>query len=104
MNRKELLEQVKRDIRKVEPNAEIILYGSRSRNDSDEQSDWDFLILLDGSVDDERIDKIRHRLYEIEWACDEVLCSIIISREKWNSPLYKSMPFHRNVEIEGVVI
>jgi len=104
MNREELLEQVKQAIHEIEPNAEIILYGSRSRHDSGEQSDWDFLVLLGGPVDDERIDKIRHRLYEIEWACDEVLCSIIISREEWNSPLYKSMPFHQNVEIEGVVI
>ncbi|MCJ7778171.1 MAG: nucleotidyltransferase domain-containing protein [Sedimentisphaerales bacterium] len=104
MNREELLEQVKQAVREIEPSAEIILYGSRSRKDSDAQSDWDFLILLDGPVDDACIDKIRHRLYEIEWACDEVLCSIIISREEWNSPLYKSMPFHQNVEIEGVVI
>jgi predicted nucleotidyltransferase len=104
VNSAELLELVKRAVREVETGAEIILYGSRARKDSDAQSDWDFLILLDGPVNDERIDKIRHRLYEIEWACDEVLCSIIISREKWNSPLYKSMPFHRNVEIEGVVI
>jgi len=104
MNHEELLEQVKRTIHESEPDAEIILYGSRARRDSDEQSDWDFLILLDGHVDDERIDKIRHHIYEIEWACDEVLCSIIISREEWNSPLYKSMPFHRNVELEGIVI
>jgi uncharacterized protein len=31
------------------------------------QSDWDFLILLNGVVDDERTDAIRHRLYEIDW-------------------------------------
>ena len=104
MNREELLEWVKRAIREVEPDAQIILYGSRARNDSSEQSDWDFLILLDGLVDDERIDKIRHRLYEVEWQCDEVLCSMIRSREEWNSPLYENMPFHRNVEIDGITL
>jgi predicted nucleotidyltransferase len=104
VNRAELLELVKRAIREIEPGAEIILYGSRARKDSDAQSDWDFLILLDGPVNDERIDKIRHRLYEIEWEYDEVLCSVIRNRIEWNSPVYKSMPFHRNVEIEGVVI
>ena len=104
MNREELLERVKRAIREVEPEAEIILYGSRARNDSGEQSDWDFLILLDGPVDDDRINKIRHRLYEIEWQYDEVLCSMIRNREEWNSPLYENMPFHRNVEVDGITL
>jgi predicted nucleotidyltransferase len=104
MNREELLERVKRAIRGVEPDAQIILYGSRARNDSGEQSDWDFLILLDGPIDDQRIDRIRHHLYEIEWQCDEVLCSIIHNREAWNSPLYENMPFHRNVEVDGITL
>jgi len=104
MNREALLECVKQAIQEMEPDAEIILYGSRARKDSDAQSDWDFLILLDGPINDERIDKIRHRLYEIEWECDEVLCSIVRSWEEWNSPLYKSMPFHQNVELDGIVL
>jgi predicted nucleotidyltransferase len=104
MNHEALLECVKQAIQEMEPDAEIILYGSRARKDSGAQSDWDFLILLDGPVNDERIDKIRHRLYEIEWECDEVLCSIVRSREEWNSPLYKSMPFHQDVELDGIVL
>ena len=104
MNSGVLLERVKRAIREMEPDAEIILYGSRARKDSDAQSDWDFLILLDGPVNDERIDEIRHRLYEIEWDCDEVLCCIVRNRKEWNTPLYKSIPFHQNVELEGIVL
>ncbi len=104
MNREELLEQVKRAVSEMEPDAEIILYGSRARGDSRVQSDWDFLVLLDGSVDDERTDKIRHRLYEIEWERDEVLCCIVRNRQEWNSPLWKNMPFRQNVEYEGIVL
>jgi len=104
MNREALLSQVKWAVRQMEPDSEVILYGSRARKDSGAQSDWDFLILLDGPVSDERIDRIRHRLYEIEWDCDQVLCSVIRSREEWNSSLYKSMPFHKNVANEGIVL
>jgi len=104
MNREELLKRVKQVIHEMEPDAEIILYGSRARKDSNAQSDWDFLILLDGPVNDERIDKIRHCLYEIEWECDEVLCSIIRNRKEWSSPLYQSTPFYRNVGAEGIVL
>ncbi len=104
MDREELLEQVKRAVSEMESDAEIILYGSRAREDSRVQSDWDFLVLLDGPVDDERTDKIRHRLYEIEWESDEVLCCIVRNRQEWNSPIWKNMPFRQNVECEGIVL
>jgi predicted nucleotidyltransferase len=104
MNREALLEQVKLAVSEMEPDAEIILYGSRAREDSRVQSDWDFLVLLDGPVNDERTDKIRHRLYEIEWQNDEVLCCIVRSRQEWNSSLWKNMPFRQNVEQEGIVL
>jgi len=104
MDREVLLRRVKQAVHELEPGAEIILYGSRARKDSGAQSDWDFLILLDGLVNDERIDRIRYRLYEIEWDCDHVLCSVVRSRKAWNSPLSKSMPFHQNVRLEGIVL
>jgi predicted nucleotidyltransferase len=104
MKREALLQQVKRAVSGIEPDAEIILYGSRARKDSRVQSDWDFLVLVDGPVNDERTDKIRHRLYEIEWESDEVLCCIVRSRQEWNSLPWKDMPFRQNVEHEGIVL
>jgi predicted nucleotidyltransferase len=101
MKREELLQQVKRVVHEVEPDAEVILYGSRSRGDALSDSDWDFLILVDGPVNDERTDRIRHQLYEIEWECGVVLSSIVRSREEWNSALYRSLPFHQRIDQEG---
>ncbi len=104
MKRKELLEQVKNTIHEIEPDAEIILYGSRARGDVHDESDWDFLILLDGVVDDERTDAIRHRLYEIEWDCGEVLSAIVRSRQEWDSPLHQVTPFSKVVREQGILI
>lgn len=104
MNREALLEQVKLAVSEMEPDAVIILYGSRAREDSQVQSDWDFLVLLDGPIDDERTDRIRHRLYEIEWQSDEVLCCIVRNRHEWDSPLWKNMPFRKNVAHEGIIL
>jgi predicted nucleotidyltransferase len=97
-----LLSRVKQAIHEVEPEAAIILYGSRARKDSEVESDWDFLVLVEGSVNDQRVDAIRHRLYEIEWEGDEVLCAVVRSRQEWQSPRYQAMPFYRNVECEGI--
>ena len=104
MKRDVLIEEVKQVVHEIEPDAEIILYGSRSRQDSTNESDWDLLILLDGSVDDNRTDRIRHRLYEIEWKTGEVITSIIRNRGEWNSTLYKTTPFHQNVTRDGIIL
>lgn len=102
MKRNELIKQIRNAVREVEPDADIILYGSRSRGDAHSESDWDFLILVDGSINDERTDRIRHRLYEIEWESGEIISSIVRGREEWNSDLYQAVPFHQRVQREGM--
>ena len=104
MNRKTLLERVKKCVLKIEPNAEILLYGSRARGESHEYSDWDFLILVDGELDPGRIDAIRHQIYEVEWDSDEVLSSIVRTRDDWKNPKYRAMPFFKNVIEYGIHI
>jgi len=104
MDRERLFEQVKQTILEIEPDADVIIYGSRTRGESGPESDWDFLVLLGGSVDQGRTDAIRHRLYNVEWEYGEVISCIVRSRKEWNSPLYKAMPFHENVEREGIVL
>ena len=100
--KEDLLKKVKEALGEIEPSAEIYLYGSRARQDSREDSDWDFLILVDGVVDTTRTDRIRHRLYEIEWETDEVLSSIVRNRLEWNGPKYEAIPLRENIEREGL--
>lgn len=100
--REDLLKKVKEALKGIEPSAEIYLYGSRARRDNREDSDWDFLILLDGIVDTARTDRIRYRLYEIEWETGEILSSIVRNRQEWNGPKYETIPLRENVEREGM--
>ena len=102
MQRTELLERVKQAVHEVEPAADIVLYGSRARGDARAESDWDFLILLDGVVDEARTDAIRHRLYEIEWDCGEVLCSIVRNRQEWDSSVQQATPFAKILREQGI--
>jgi predicted nucleotidyltransferase len=41
VKRDELLEQVKQTVHEIEPDADIILYGSRARGDAHAESEWD---------------------------------------------------------------
>ncbi|WP_008312254.1 nucleotidyltransferase domain-containing protein [Leptolyngbya sp. PCC 6406] len=99
-----ILDQVKQIIHQIEPEAEIILYGSRARGDATPESDWDFLVLLDGPVDAKRTDHLRHALYELEWDIGEVLTSIIRNRMEWQTPRYQASAFYQFVQKDGIML
>jgi predicted nucleotidyltransferase len=99
-----ILSKVKKSVLQVEPSAEVILFGSRARNDFGKFSDWDFLVLVDGEINTARADKIRHLLYEIEWETGEVISTIVKSRQLWNNPDYRVVPLHKSVEREGILL
>jgi len=102
MEKDTLIKKIKQAVHDVEPRAEIILYGSQSRGDASAESDWDLLVLVNGPVDDIRTDRIRHRLYEIEWETGEIISSIVRNHKEWNSDLYQTSPFHQRVVEEGI--
>jgi predicted nucleotidyltransferase len=99
-----LLVDIRAAVREVEPSATVILYGSRARGDAAPDSDWDILVLVNGPVDHQRATAVRHRLYSLEFSVETcpVLSAIVRSRQDWDSPLYRAMPFHENVEREGI--
>ncbi|TKG95724.1 nucleotidyltransferase domain-containing protein [Puteibacter caeruleilacunae] len=102
MERKEILLLIKRDIKKVEPNADIILYGSEARGDSSSDSDIDLLILVDKenlSYQDKAV--ISDPLYHIELQTGVQISPIIYTHTQWNNRPFKT-PFYINVMNEGV--
>jgi uncharacterized protein len=102
MRRSELLKSIKEAVATVDPQAEVILYGSQARGDGVSGSDWDILVLGDQEPDLECRQAIRAQLYEIEWTTGEVISAVIKSRREWNLPELNHSPFHRNVKREGV--
>lgn len=99
-----LLKRCRDAIYQIEPGAKVILYGSRARGDSDSDSDYDLLVLTDKDFDLKREDFFRRQLFPIELEAGVVLTVNIYSHHKWNSTLYMAMPFHQNVERDGVIL
>jgi predicted nucleotidyltransferase len=102
MDKNELLKQVKRTVQSFDPKAKVILYGSRARGDAFPDSDWDFLVLLNVAVDWRLKEAIRHALYRVELASDEVISSIIHDESAWNEPIRRVTPLHQSIVREGV--
>jgi predicted nucleotidyltransferase len=89
-----IVETVKSAIFDIAPGSEVILFGSRARGDYKQDSDWDFLILLQtNTISKELKAEIQERLYEIELATDEVISAIIHTKLDWEkraiTPIYQ---------------
>ncbi len=97
-----LLRRVKAAVRAVEPEAEVILYGSRARGEAHADSDWDLLVLVDGPVAPERRRRIAHPIYDVEWQAGAVLTVIVHDRREWHEGPHQITPFYANVSREGV--
>ena len=97
-----LLERIRNTLQALNPTARIILYGSRARGDAQPDSDWDLLILLDGPVEHHHAAAMHHQLYHLELETDTVLSALVLSKEAWDSPLSRAMPFYMNVVSEGL--
>ena len=99
----DLLKRCKQAIRAVAPEADVILYGSRARGDAADDSDYDILVLVDRPADV----AIHKRLISSIFPLEEdgtVLTLSVHNRKNWNSELCRAIPFHENVDREGVLL
>lgn len=99
-----LLKRCKKAIRQVVADADVILYGSRARGDANEYSDYDILVLIDGAVSISLKERFVDQILPLELETDAVLTLMTYNRQQWDTPLYRAMPFHKNVDREGILL
>ncbi|OGU10491.1 MAG: hypothetical protein A2X61_08635 [Ignavibacteria bacterium GWB2_35_12] len=101
----DILSEIKEKIIQVEPEAEVYLFGSRARNDFNEDSDWDLLILLPGEVNESRKTEIIRSLLKLELDYNIIFNRIIHSKDFWeNNILLKQSPFYENVQKDAILL
>lgn len=103
-NELKAVEEFKNEVLRQFSGARIVLYGSKARGLGDEFSDIDLLVLLDQLVDTTLEEGIFEIAFKIGLKFDVVLSVLVESKDFWNSPLAKVMPFSKNVEREGIVL
>jgi uncharacterized protein len=98
----EIINRIKQVIYSSYPNAEIFLFGSKAREDSNTKSDWDILILLDTPKITFNLEiNIINELYEIEIETGEVISPLLYTKKKWNET-YTDTPLFENIINEGI--
>ncbi len=102
MKEKDIRKKIKSTVKKTDPLAKIILYGSHARGDNNKNSDWDLLILVNKNKITNEIERaIKYPLYEIEWEIGEVISPLIFSKIEWEKKHHVT-PFYKNVLAEGI--
>lgn len=104
MNQKEIeiTQKIKARIRKKNPLADIVLYGSHARGQSHKDSDWDILILLNQTNVNRLVEKeYRDELFDIELEIGEPISTFVFSKSDWEQK-YHMTPLYQNIKREGI--
>ncbi|MEM6398262.1 MAG: nucleotidyltransferase domain-containing protein [Bacteroidota bacterium] len=99
--RAEILELVKQAVEQVDPEARVILFGSRARGDAKEDSDWDFLILTPSELSVKEQQKYSYPIYGLNFELEQNFSVFFFSKSKWEAGASPS-PLYDNIRREGI--
>jgi len=95
--------RIRTEIKRIDPKAKIVLFGSRARGDAKKDSDWDLLILIDSLNIRELEDLFRDKLYDLELETGEIISMFVYNKKDWTSR-HKITPLYKSIKKEGVVL
>jgi len=97
-------QQIKSAVIAVEPQAKVILYGSRARGSATYNSDWDFIILLNKdkiTYEDEM--KMTDAIFPIGLENDTIISKFLYPKLEWENK-YSITPVYKNVLADGITL
>lgn len=106
MNAKEqhILSLIRERIRKKNPKAQVMLFGSRARGNATTNSDWDILILLNSpKITRDKEKEYREELFEVELETGEPISTFVFSKNEWESK-HSGTPLYQNIKTDGILL
>lgn len=105
MNEKDthIATRIRTEIKRIDPKAKVVLFGSRARGDARKDSDWDLLILIDSQNIRKKEDLFRDKIYDLELDTGEIISMFVYNNKDWTSR-HKITPLYKSIKKEGVVL
>ena len=100
--RKDILFKIKKTVSELDPEARVILFGSRARGDYGKESDWDLLILTSIPATEENKRNFRYHLLDIELETEQAISTLIHHHDHWKN--YSITPLYEIIEKEGLEV
>jgi len=102
MGKASTIQAIREILHRIDPQAEVILYGSEARGDATVESDIDILILVDKEkLTYQDVISFTYPLYDLELTENVRISPIVYTRKQWNNRPFKT-PFYVNVINEGI--
>lgn len=95
--------KIKEAILRIEPDAEVILFGSRARGDHRPDSDWDLLVVTDQAESSDLKFNIRNQLAEFLFNEGVLLTALFLRKDVWAAGSSPS-PVISEIRKEGVLL
>ena len=95
--------RIRIEIKRIDPKAKVVLFGSRARGDAKKDSDWDLLILIDNINIRELEDLFRDKIYDLELETGEIISMFVYNNKDWTSR-HRITPLYKSIKKEGVVL
>ena len=102
ITRRKILFKIKKAVSELDPEARVILFGSRARGDHKKDSDWDLLILTSIPATEENKRNLRYHLLDIELETEQAISTLIHHHNHWEN--YSVTPLYNVIEKEGIEV
>lgn len=104
MDKVHITNLISETIRSKNANTEIILFGSQARENSNPDSDWDILILLEMPTVSRFLEKdYKDALYNVELEIGQPISTFVFSKADWEGK-HKFTPFYNNIKRDGIYL
>ncbi|MBW1997537.1 MAG: nucleotidyltransferase domain-containing protein [Deltaproteobacteria bacterium] len=103
-NEKKAIREATRILKERFPVREVILFGSKARGDSSEESDIDLLLLTSEPLHWKMRHAIIEALFDVEMKHNVVISIVVNTVFDWNEGICTVLPIHEEIDREGVAV